>query len=64
MLLNFNNKIEFFKECVDEELLNIYIRGPKLIKEPLNHIISGGKRLRPSLCLLICDILIKILKSQ
>ena len=53
MKSTFKNKLYSYKHVVDNELLNIYPSGPKLIKNPINHVITGGKRLRPSLCLLI-----------
>ena len=40
----------------NKELDEVYNSGPKLLKEPINYIKSGGKRLRPSLCLLISNI--------
>ena len=51
----FKKELNNFKKLVDNELLNIYPNGPKLIKDPINYVVTGGKRLRPSLCLLICN---------
>ena len=50
----FKKELNNFKKLVDNELLNIYPNGPNLIKNPINYVVTGGKRLRPSLCLLIC----------
>ena len=49
--MNFN-KFEKYKSLVDGELDNLYSNGPKLLIEPINHILKGGKRLRPILCIL------------
>ena len=49
--MNFK-KIEKYKVIIDDELNSIYTDGPKLLKEPIEHILNGGKRLRPILCLL------------
>ena len=48
----FNDLIVEYKTMIDAELVNIYNDGPKLLKKPINHIILGGKRLRPILCML------------
>jgi len=53
--LNFKNNLIFFKESIDKELLKIYPLGPELLKKPIDYVVTGGKRLRPSLCLLICN---------
>lgn len=55
MNLNFKNNLIFFKESIDKELLKIYPLGPELLKKPIDYVVTGGKRLRPSLCLLICN---------
>ena len=55
IILSFNKDMDCFKQLVNDELNNIYLSGPLLLKEPINYIIRGGKRLRPSLCLLICN---------
>ena len=49
--MNFN-EFEKYKSLVDSELDNLYSNGPKLLLEPINHILKGGKRLRPLLCIL------------
>ena len=51
----FNEKMSTYKSLIDSELDNVYINGPTLLRDPINHIKYGGKRLRPSLCMLICD---------
>ena len=51
----FNKNMVRYKTLIDSELDTIYISGPTLLREPINHIKHGGKRLRPSLCMLICD---------
>ena len=52
--LNFENIISEYKQVIDRELLNIYDDGPDNIREPIYHILKGGKRLRPILCKLVC----------
>ena len=52
---HFNRNMLHYKKLVDNELDTIYINGPTLLREPINHIKFGGKRLRPCLCMLICD---------
>ena len=52
MLYMFKTIIENHKNKIDQELKTIYNEGPKLLKEPINHILIGGKRLRPILCIL------------
>ena len=49
---NFSKDLQNFKTIVDKSLLEIYKEGPKLLKDPINHIVIGGKRLRPLLCLI------------
>ena len=51
----FNSNMVRYKKLVDNELDTIYVNGPTLLREPINHIKFGGKRLRPCLCMLICD---------
>jgi len=51
----FNTDMVRYKSLIDSELDTIYINGPTLLREPINYIKHGGKRLRPSLCMLICD---------
>ena len=55
MNLNFKNNLNFFKESIDKELLKIYPLGPELLKKPIDYVVTGGKRLRHSLCLFICN---------
>jgi len=50
--LIFKNTLLSYKDMIDKELYNIYNKGPLNLKEPINHILRGGKRLRPLLCLL------------
>ena len=54
MMSTIDYKISNFKSLIDKELDTIYLTGPILLKEPINYIKNGGKRLRPSLCLMIC----------
>ena len=49
---NFNKDLQNYKSTIDQSLLEIYKVGPKLLKDPINHIIKGGKRLRPILCMM------------
>ena len=52
--MEFENIISDYKQSINKELLNIYDSGPNNIKEPIYHILKGGKRLRPILCKLVC----------
>ena len=53
--LNFDEQILNYKNIVNEKLNDIYLEGPINIKEPIDHILKGGKRFRPILCLLTCS---------
>ena len=48
----YNDTYKRYKSIIDKELDEIYNNGPILLKDPINHIVSGGKRLRPLLCML------------
>ena len=48
----FNETIKNYKKIIDENIVSVYNTGPALINEPINYILSGGKRIRPILCLL------------
>ena len=42
----YNDKINLFRETLDQKLKNIYTTGPSSLKYPINHVLSGrGKRL-------------------
>ena len=45
-------EFEKYKSIVDERLEKVYKDGPKLLKEPIDYILKGGKRVRPILCML------------
>jgi len=47
-----SNNFDSYKKIIDNRLLDIYKDGPILLKEPINYIIEGGKRIRPMLCML------------
>ena len=51
--------IENTQKEVIENIQNLHFEGsPQNLYEPLNYILSiGGKRIRPLLCVLICDIM-------
>ena len=51
--MDFQNDIVNFKKDIDDELKKIYDSGPTIIKEPIYHILKGGKRMRPILCLIV-----------
>ena len=53
--MNFNEKILSYKNIINNKLENIYLTGPLNIQDPINHILKGGKRFRPILCLLTCS---------
>ena len=46
------DELNQYKIIIDKEINNIYHNGPKLLKDPINYIVKGGKRLRPILCML------------
>lgn len=50
-----NKLIKDYKSLIDSRLEIVYTNGPKLLKEPINHILHGGKRIRPLLCMLVND---------
>ena len=50
-----NKLIKEYKNLIDHKLKLVYPNGPKLLKEPINHILYGGKRIRPLLCMLVYD---------
>ena len=50
-----NKLIKEYKNLIDTRLKIVYPNGPKLLKEPINHILYGGKRIRPLLCMLVND---------
>ena len=50
--MNFEAQILDYRNKINDELKKIYNVGPTNIKEPINHILKGGKRFRPILCLL------------
>jgi len=47
-----NENFDIYKKMIDDRLSSIYKDGPSLIKDPINYVIKGGKRLRPILCML------------
>ena len=52
----YNDKINLFRNTLDRNLKDIYTSGPKSLKYPINHVLSGrGKRFRPILTLIISD---------
>ena len=48
-----NKTIIKYKNIINKELSSIYPVGPELLKNPINHILNGGKRVRPLLCMLV-----------
>ena len=50
-----NKLIKKYKNLIDSKLKLVYPYGPKLLNEPINHILHGGKRIRPLLCMLVYD---------
>ena len=53
--MSFNQKLVEYKKQIDLKLSDVYPNGPTVIQEPIYHILSGGKRLRPILCLLTTE---------
>ena len=52
--MNIKLKINKYQKIINSELLNIYKDGPESLIESINYInLSGGKRLRPILTLLV-----------
>lgn len=47
--------LKLYKKIIDNGLSEIYNNGPALLKDPINYIVNGGKRLRPILCVLSND---------
>tara|TARA_B000000532_G_C18875207_1_gene410286 strand:- start:716 stop:1702 length:987 start_codon:yes stop_codon:yes gene_type:complete len=52
-LIDLNKTIIKYKNIINKELSSIYPVGPELLKNPINHILNGGKRVRPLLCMLV-----------
>ena len=52
LILSFEKILLDYKNNINKELLNVYNNGPNNIKEPIYHILHGGKRLRPILCMM------------
>lgn len=53
----YDEKINNYRELINTSLVNVYSTGPKILNNPINHVLKGqGKRLRPILTLIICDI--------
>ena len=50
--MEFKHLINNYRESINSELKKIYESGPKIIKEPIYHVLKGGKRIRPILCLI------------
>ena len=50
--MNFKNDVNAYKELISKELSAIYKNGLPNLYDPIHHILSGGKRLRPILCIL------------
>ena len=42
-LIDLNKKIIKYKNIINKELSSIYPVGPKLLKNPINHILNGGR---------------------
>ena len=56
--LNFNTKINQFRNIVDSKLRDVYLYGPENMVETANFVMSAkGKRIRPILTMLSCDAL-------
>ena len=50
--MNFDTLINKYRTLIDVELSNVYNVGPESIQKPIKHILRGGKRFRPILCML------------
>ena len=50
--MNFKDNINTYKELINKELSSVYKDGLPNLHDPIHHILSGGKRLRPILCIL------------
>ena len=53
----FDDKIQIYRDTLDQYLVDIYNTGPDSLKDPIKHVLSGkGKRFRPILTLIVSDI--------
>ena len=53
----YDKTINNYRQLINNSLMNVYSTGPKILNNPINHVLKGkGKRLRPILTLIICDI--------
>ena len=50
--MTFNDNIILYRKIIDKNITSVYSNGPNIINEPINYILSGGKRIRPILCFL------------
>ena len=56
MMNNFKEQIEKYRDTINSDLKKVYSSGPESLNHPINHVLNGkGKRLRPILSLIICD---------
>ena len=53
--MKFKDEIKLYKSMIDKNLKKVYESGPINIKEPIYHILKGGKRIRPILSLITAD---------
>ena len=53
--MKFKDEIKLYKSMIDENLKKVYESGPINIKEPIYHILKGGKRIRPILSVITAD---------
>lgn len=52
----FEKQIKRYRDTINSDLKKVYSSGPESLKHPINHVLNGkGKRLRPILTLIICD---------
>ena len=56
--LNFNSRVNQFRNIIDSKLRDVYLDGPENMVETANFVMSAkGKRIRPILTMLSCDAL-------
>ena len=49
----YSTDFQNYRELINDRLSKVYTEGPNLLLDPINHILNGGKRIRPILCLLV-----------
>jgi len=54
---DYDKKISAFRDLINNRLGSVYSTGPNMLRDPINHVLSGqGKRLRPILTLISSEL--------